>query len=38
MEACARDGQSQEATQLTEQFESEFVRARSALQAAASRS
>lgn len=37
IEAYARGGQAQEAAQLTEQFESEFVRARSALQAVASR-
>ena len=37
MEARAREGQPQGAAQLTEQFESEFVRARSALQAVASR-
>ena len=37
MEARARQGQPQGAAQLTEQFESEFVRARSALQAVASR-
>ncbi len=37
MEVCARQGQPQGAADLTEQFESEFVRARSALRAAAPR-
>ena len=37
MEARARQGQPQVAAQLTEQFEAEFVRARTALQSVASR-